>query len=368
MDGSAYARQRPPICKSYSPMCSRSLQQFLPHTLWIVSAMQNAHGALVAPSIATTCPRSLRPEGSPISSITRRSAAEQAASIGLVQLWAHATALVAAPHGIKHLAHAAFVTIIPMTAVAFSAAPSTSVSSMTLQGRLSGGSDEASCGSMAGGAASTSGLCPQAIAQLVESVAVAHLIRHCPHGGLLPISAITADVMSAAVPTFVTSAIVHAGAGTGAFGAAVVGDGAAVVGVAVAHAIAQLVESFAVAHPIRHFPHAGELPIRAITADVLSSEVTTDISCSCVHGLEMAARRIGIGVRALSTPGGFQPRQPSDRSRVFSARSVTTSAFKRAFSDCSSSQLAVADESTTKRQSSRTRVVGKTPICAVEAD
>ncbi|MFN9959920.1 MAG: hypothetical protein ACK55I_43105, partial [bacterium] len=43
-----------------------------------------------------------------------------------------------------------------------------------------------------------------AIAQLVASFALAHPIRHCPHGGLLLISPTTADVLSAAVPTFVT--------------------------------------------------------------------------------------------------------------------------------------------------------------------
>jgi hypothetical protein len=55
-----------------------------------------------------------------------------------------------------------------------------------------------------------------AIAQLVASFALAHPIRHCPHGGLLPISPSTTDVLSAAAPTFVTSTIVHAAVDDGA--------------------------------------------------------------------------------------------------------------------------------------------------------
>jgi hypothetical protein len=51
-----------------------------------------------------------------------------------------------------------------------------------------------------------------AITQLVASFAGLHAIRHCPQGVLLPIvSALMADILSAAVPTFMTSSIVQAG-------------------------------------------------------------------------------------------------------------------------------------------------------------
>ena len=77
----------------------------------------------------------------------------------------------------------------------------------------------------------------------------------------MPISAITADVASAAVPTPITSAIVHTAAeGGGAALGAAVGGGAGGGGVGtgaappppLAHAIAQLVESGAEAHFIMH--------------------------------------------------------------------------------------------------------------------
>jgi hypothetical protein len=79
-----------------------------------------------------------------------------------------------------------------------------------------------------------------AIAQLAGSAAVAHAVKHCPHGALVPISAITADVISAAVPaevTPITSAIVHTGppeddAGVGAAMAVVVAVVAASVAAA----------------------------------------------------------------------------------------------------------------------------------------
>ena len=61
-----------------------------------------------------------------------------------------------------------------------------------------------------------------AITQLVESVAEAHFTMHWPHGAFLPMSAITAPIVSAAVPTPITSDIVHTAAG-GAGGGGEVG-------------------------------------------------------------------------------------------------------------------------------------------------
>ena len=58
-------------------------------------------------------------------------------------------------------------------------APSTAVSSMTLHGQLSGGPDEASCGSMVGGTVSSSGLCPQA----ARAVLRCDLKKQLPHAG-----------------------------------------------------------------------------------------------------------------------------------------------------------------------------------------
>jgi hypothetical protein len=75
----------------------------------------------------------------------------------------------------------------------------------------------------------TAGAAPslaQARPQLVESFAAAHPIRHCAHSGLLPMSPITAEVLSADDPTCTTSAIVHAdeAARRPASGAAVAGS------------------------------------------------------------------------------------------------------------------------------------------------
>ena len=123
----------------------------------------------------------------------------------------------------KHCPQVGAVPNIPMTADVTSLAEMTDVSCSGVHGagRASAGTSAAVSAGAAVVAASSGGevgvkdegsLLAQAIAQLVESFALAHAIRHCPHGGLLPISATTADVLSAAVPTFVTSAIVHAAA------------------------------------------------------------------------------------------------------------------------------------------------------------
>jgi hypothetical protein len=67
---------------------------------------------------------------------------------------------------------------------------------------------------------------------------MAHPIRQRPHAWLLRSSVTTADVLSVAVPTVVTSSTVQAAEGGGEIGAV---DG----GVALAQALAQLVASFA---------------------------------------------------------------------------------------------------------------------------
>ena len=226
----------------------------------------------------------------------------------------------------KQLPQVGAMPIIPMTADVVSLAVTTDMSCSSVHGAAAassgassgdgggggGGADScvggdgragssagAPCGagggfSSCGGGGAGAPPLAHAIAQLVESFAVAHPIRHCPHGGLLPMSPITADVLSAAVPTFVTSAIVHAaaaGGGAVAFGAAVAGGGAGVgAGGAppLAHAIAQLVESFAVAHPIRHCPQGGLLPMSPITADVLSAADPTFITSAIVHAAASA--------------------------------------------------------------------------------
>ena len=149
-----------------------------------------------------------------------------------------------------------------------------------------------------------------AIAQLVESAADAHCMMHWPHGAFLPISAITAAVVSAAVPTPITSDTEHAAppaaaevagaGGVGAFGAAV-GDGGGGAGgdgpaPPLEHAIAQLVESAAEAHFIMHWPHGAFLPMRPITADVGSAAVPTPITSSSVHTAAVAI----VGARATA--------------------------------------------------------------------
>jgi hypothetical protein len=224
----------------------------------------------------------------------------------------------------KHCPQVGAVPNIPMTADVTSLAEMTDVSCSGVHGagRASAGTSAAVSAGAAVVAASSGGevgvkdegsLLAQAIAQLVESFALAHAIRHCPHGGLLPISAITADVLSAAVPTFVTSAIVHAADGTAAFGTAVaaLAVGAVVItgtGVfamlLVAQAIAQLVESFALAHAIRHCPHGGLLPISATTADVLSAAVPTFVTSAIVHAAaeDTLACRVVISREAASAP------------------------------------------------------------------
>jgi hypothetical protein len=119
-------------------------------------------------------------------------------------------------------------------------------------------------------------------------------MKQLPHVGAVPKRPITAEVASLAVTTDISCACVHGAAAGPARGSdagsesttepeSPLDDGAAVVGVAVAHAIAQLVESVAVAHPIRHCPHGGLLPISAITADVLSAAVPTFVTSAIVH-------------------------------------------------------------------------------------
>jgi hypothetical protein len=135
-------------------------------------------------------------------------------------------------------------------------------------------------------------------------------MMHWPHGAFFPISAITAPVLSAAVPTPITSDVVHAAppaaaevagaGGVGAFGAAVGdgGGGAAGDGPAppLAHAIAQLVESAAEAHFMMHWPHGAFFPIRPITADVGSAAVPTPMTSSSVHTAAVAI----VGARATA--------------------------------------------------------------------
>ena len=103
----------------------------------------------------------------------------------------------------------------------------------------------------------------------------------------MPISAITADVASAAVPTPITSVIVHTAAEGGGGGGGV-GTGA-VPPPPLAHAIAQLVESGAEAHFMMHWPHGAFGPISAITADTLSAAVPTPITSAIVHTAAVAS-------------------------------------------------------------------------------
>jgi predicted RNA-binding Zn ribbon-like protein len=204
---------------------------------------------------------------------------------------AQLVASAALAHPIRHCPHGGLLLISPTTADDLSAAVPTFVTSAIVQA-AAGDAGFGTAVAAAGGDAAEA----QAIAQLVASAALAHPIRHCPHGGLLLISPTTADDLSAAVPTFVTSAIVHDAAGNAGFGTAVAAAGG---DAAEAHAIAQLVASAALAHPIRHCPHGGLLLISPTTADDLSAAVPTFVTSAIVHdaALELvrqAARRAQI--------------------------------------------------------------------------
>jgi len=109
---------------------------------------------------------------------------------------------------------------------------------------------------------------------------------------LLLISPTTADTVSAAATTFVTSASVHAAVPAAATVLAVATIAVATTGgdaggfTGVVHAIAQLVPSVAVAHPIRHCPHGGLLLISPTTADIFAAEsaaAPTLITSATVH-------------------------------------------------------------------------------------